>query len=358
MRSRRSANDEVADVARRRLEQLSAELAAVRLDPSVDPVLDRRQDPGVGPGRDPGVTPGRDPGLDSERVAVRSEPTWPASSDQPVSGREPTPGRHAHRPVGLMALVAGWVLDRLPPIVQGRFRMSAGHLGVVALMVVGMLGVTAWWVLRADGGRSDVQPVPVVRSAGALPASADRTTGGSSPPVPTSGSALVTVATPSTAAVAGGSTPSPSATSGIVVDVAGKVRRPGIATLPAGARVVDALKAAGGARRGTRLGSLNLARVLTDGEQIVVGVPAPPGLAASAASAPTSGAAGAPVALVNINTASQTELEELPQVGPVTAQSILDFRAENGTFTSVDQLLEVSGIGDATLAKIAPYVTL
>jgi competence protein ComEA len=146
----------------------------------------------------------------------------------------------------------------------------------------------------------------------------------------------------------------PSAAS-VVVDVSGKVRRPGIATLPAGSRVVDALEAAGGARRGVRLGSLNLARVLTDGEQIVVGVPAPPGVAASAASAPTSGAA---IPMVNINTASQAELEELPGIGPVTAQSILRFRAENGTFTAVEELLEVSGIGDATLAKLAPYVTL
>jgi competence protein ComEA len=103
------------------------------------------------------------------------------------------------------------------------------------------------------------------------------------------------------------------------------------------------------------LGSLNLARVLVDGEQVVVGVGAPPGVAASAAAAPTSGAA---VPMVDINTASQADLEALPGVGPVTARSILDFRAENGTFTSVDELLEVSGIGDATLARIAPYVTL
>jgi competence protein ComEA len=118
---------------------------------------------------------------------------------------------------------------------------------------------------------------------------------------------------------------------------------------------VDALEAAGGARRGVRLGSLNLARVLTDGEQVVVGVRAPPGVAASAASAPTS--AGS-TALVDINTASQAELETLPDVGPVTAQAILDFRAQNGSFTAVDELLEVSGIGEATLAKIAPHVTL
>jgi competence protein ComEA len=141
------------------------------------------------------------------------------------------------------------------------------------------------------------------------------------------------------------------------VDVAGKVRHPGITTLPVGARVVDALKAAGGPRRGVRLGSLNLARVLADGEQIVVGVPGPVGVAASAASAATS-SPGASVAMVDVNTAGQTELEKLPGVGPVTAQAILTLRNERGTFTSVDELLEVSGIGEVTLAKIAPYVTL
>ena len=143
----------------------------------------------------------------------------------------------------------------------------------------------------------------------------------------------------------------------IVVDVAGKVRRPGIATLPLGSRVVDALEAAGGARPGAHLGGLNLARVLADGEQILVGMPAADGVAASAASAPTSGSAGA-APMVNINSATQSELEELPGVGPVTAQKILAFRTENGAFTAVDELLEVSGIGDATLAEMAPFVTL
>jgi competence protein ComEA len=325
MRSRRSANDEVADVARRRLEQLSAELAAVRPD-RVDP---SPPDTWGGPGE-------------------------PARPEHAPRGPDPVPGRHAHRPLGLTALIAGWVLDRLPPTLQGRVRMSAAHLGVVALVVVGVLGVTAWWVIRAEGGSSAVQPVPV----GAAPASPGGPTDPFTNPSATAGSPLVPSAAPSPGAAPGSAAQSPSPTSRIVVDVAGKVRRPGIATLPPGSRVVDALAAAGGARRGTRLGTLNLARVLTDGEQIVVGVPASAGMAASAASAPTAGGAGPPGRLVNINTASQAELEELPQVGPVTARSILDYRAENGTFTSVDQLLEVSGIGDATLAKIAPYVTL
>jgi competence protein ComEA len=143
----------------------------------------------------------------------------------------------------------------------------------------------------------------------------------------------------------------------VVVDVAGKVRRPGIVRLPVGSRVVDAVEAAGGPRRGVDLSSLNLARVLVDGEQVVVGVPAPGGVAASAASTPD--AAGGPQgALVNINTATQAELETLPGIGPVTAQAILQWRTDNGAFSAVDELMEVSGIGEATLADMAPFVTV
>jgi len=134
------------------------------------------------------------------------------------------------------------------------------------------------------------------------------------------------------------------------------VRHPGIAVLPAGSRVVDAVRAAGGMRPGVPLGSVNMARPLTDGEQVLVGVAGgggPPGVVAPSPSG-TSG----PVALVNLNTADQTALESLPGVGPVTAQAILQWRTEHGGFTSVDELLEVSGIGDATLAEIAPHVTV
>jgi len=158
--------------------------------------------------------------------------------------------------------------------------------------------------------------------------------------------------------------PVPSASSGagapaaspgtVTVDVAGKVRRPGIVVLDAGARVTDALAAAGGARKGVDLTPLNLARVLVDGEQIVVGGPARPPAAAGAATG-TGGAAGP---LVNLNTAGQTELESLPEVGPVTAQSIIAWRDAHGGFTSVDELLEVDGIGAKTLEQITPHVTV
>ena len=102
------------------------------------------------------------------------------------------------------------------------------------------------------------------------------------------------------------------------------------------------------------LSGLNLARLLVDGEQVVVGQPPPAGVLASAV--PTAGAPGGP--LVNLNTAGQAELEALPEVGPVTAQAIMAWREEHGGFTSVDELLEVDGIGDATLGQLAPLVTV
>jgi competence protein ComEA len=294
-----SAHDEVAEVARRRLALLSAELAEIRPAPEDTP------NPRVADGS------GEPPAL-------------------PTSG----PGRHAHRSVGVAATVGGWTHDRLPPMLQGRLRLSAGHVAVLALLVAGALGLTAWWVVRADGGSTTL------------------------PPLATTPSGLVSVppTTPAASPVGGPAGVAVSPSGSIVVDVTGKVRRPGIATLPLGSRVVDALEAAGGTRPGTPLGTLNLARVLTDGEQVVVGRARVPGVAASAAAAP--GAAGTATPMVNLNSATQAQLEELPGVGPVTAQAILTFRSEHGAFTAVDELLEVSGIGDATLAQIAPFVTL
>ena len=156
--------------------------------------------------------------------------------------------------------------------------------------------------------------------------------------------------------VSRGPSPSGSPSGGggsVTVDVAGKVRRPGIAVLDAGSRVVDALEAAGGARDGVDVTGLNLARVLVDGEQILVGLTEPTGVAAT-----VTGGTSPVSTLVNLNTADQVALESLPDVGPVTAQSILAWRTEHGAFTAVDQLLDVDGIGEVTLAKLTPYVTL
>ncbi|MFI6763222.1 helix-hairpin-helix domain-containing protein [Micromonospora sp. NPDC050417] len=144
----------------------------------------------------------------------------------------------------------------------------------------------------------------------------------------------------------------------VVVAVAGKVRRPGLVRLPAGARVADALTAAGGALPGVDVALLNLARKVIDGELILVGVSAPPGVAG-----PPAGAAGQPVGpagggKVNLNTATLAQLDTLPGVGPVLAQRILDHRDQRGGFRSVGDLRQVSGIGDARYEQLKELVTI
>jgi len=214
----------------------------------------------------------------------------------------PVPGRHASRRMSIGGLQLGPV-----------------HLAVVAVVAALAVGLAAWWAVR-----DQAEAVPVAVTSAPSP---------------------LAQVTPEASA-------DEDAQAELVVDVAGKVRQPGIAVLPAGSRVVDALEAAGGARRGVDLTALNLARPVVDGEQILVGLAPVPGVAGSI-DAPASGES-----LVNLNTADQATLETLPGVGPVTAGSILAWRADNGGFTAVDELLEVDGIGEATLADIAPLVTL
>ena len=145
--------------------------------------------------------------------------------------------------------------------------------------------------------------------------------------------ALPAPATPTAAHSAGAGRPGAPAGAPIVVSVVGKVARPGLVTVPDGSRVADALRAAGGPLPDADLTQLNPARKIVDGEQIAVGVPQPQ-------SAP-----GQPPGKVDLNTATQTDLETLPGVGPAMAQRILQWRAKNGRFQSVDQLREVDGIG-------------
>jgi competence protein ComEA len=142
----------------------------------------------------------------------------------------------------------------------------------------------------------------------------------------------------------------------VLVHVAGAVRRPGLYEMASGGRVADAVRAAGGPTRRGDLDALNLAEPLVDGTKIEVPrrgeVAAPmPGIT------PAPGGT-APAALIPLNTADQAALESIPEVGPVTALAILEYRAEIGAFDSIDQLLEVTGIGPATLEAIRPYVTL
>jgi len=285
--------EEAVAIARQRLELLGQELGHSGIHPRV-----------------------ATPNLSSE-----NKPEAP----QPGLIPEP-PGRHTRRRgPGWLTRGRAWGEDRLPATLRGRISLRPSS--VLLLVLIGVLAIlAAWFAYQRMGGQ--VQVVPDARLTA---------------PAPT----LRSSEQPTVAAAAdpGGS---------VVIDVAGKVRRPGVVTLPTGSRVVDAIAAAGGVRPGTNTGDLNQARVLVDGEQIYVGKP-PGGLAAAAVTKP-----GAPASanLVSLNTATQEQLETLPGVGPVTAQSILAWRTAHGSFSSVDELLEVDGIGDKTLAKLAPYVTL
>ena len=144
----------------------------------------------------------------------------------------------------------------------------------------------------------------------------------------------------------------------LVVSVAGKVKNPGLVRLPPGARVADAVEAAGGTLPGTDLTSVNLARRVTDGELVLVGVTPPPGAPVDPA---LGGAPGAPAAAggkVNLNTATLADLDGLPGVGPVLAQRIIDHRTAKGGFKNVGDLRNVDGIGASRFEDLKDLVTV
>lgn len=260
---------------------------------------------------------------------------WPGPPDLPM------PGRHASR--------AGARRPSFPLL--SRVGFAPPQVAVVAVVAAIVLALAAWWVLRSQAQETTPASLPVTTAA---PGEA-LTTGANGAPAS---------ATPNGAGGAEGSgdaaTPATSATGEVVVHVDGEVVRPGVVVLPSGSRVADAIEAAGGALPEVDLAGVNLARVLTDGEQVLVGIEAPPGSQGAAGPPGAGGGAGGGEGggLVNLNTADLSALDTLPGVGPVTAQSILEWREANGGFTSVDELVEVDGIGEATLARIAPHATV
>lgn len=245
----------------------------------------------------------------------------------------------------MAARVRELLLARIP-VRADPGRRAAFAVGAAVLIAA---LVTGAWLLAARPRAVAVAPSPAALPSFATPV------GSASPP----GSAPAPTAPPSPA-------PVPATTSAglVVVDVAGKVRRPGLYRLAAGARVADALHAAGGALRGVNLISLDLAARLVDGEQIAVGArgaasgggdPGAVGNGAGGSDGATSSPGGGPV---DLNTATLEQLEALPGVGPVLGQHILDWRTQHGSFTALDQLQDVSGIGPAKYAALQGQVTL
>jgi competence protein ComEA len=200
--------------------------------------------------------------------------------------------------------------------------LSRAELGGLVVVVVALLGAAGLWYVR-----SLPRPIEVVATPAAASPEGASPSAGAVEAVPTS----------------------------VIVDVTGWVRTPGVYSFDAGARVVDAIERAGGARERADLTLLNLAAPLIDGQQVLVpkegqAVAAVPGIV---------GAGGVPPGgLINVNTADAAALETLNGIGEVLASSIIQYREENGPFTSVDQLEEVSGIGPATLEKIRDHVTV
>ncbi|MEZ0492047.1 ComEA family DNA-binding protein [Kineococcus sp. TBRC 1896] len=232
-------------------------------------------------------------------------------------------------------LVGEWsrrLADRTPPgwrAVRLRVGSRAVAGAVLAcLLAAAGLGFAAWrsW------------PDPGAQQGEAVPARTAPVASGSAPSTPTP-------SVPAGAAPTSGS---------VVVHVAGRVLHPGVVTVSAGSRVADALTAAGGPAADADLDALNLARVLQDGEQVLVPAPGQP----AAAPAPVAGTAGAPAGRVDLNAATAADLDALPGVGEVLAGRIVAWREENGRFTSVEDLGEVQGIGPKVLDGLRDLVSV
>ena len=296
--------------------------------------------------------------------AGRVGPAPPAPQAGPAAGPATEPATEPAADPGVASPLGLWaprerspraaLAARLPEAVRHGV-LDPGRRGLAALAALALTAALggAWYFASAPSGRESRpatarSPSTAASSAATPPASAASGWPGTSSPTP--------ISSP---------TPAP-----IVVDVVGKVAAPGVVELPAGARIRDAVDAAGGALPGTDLTALDLASRLSDGQEIFVGIPPPSGEAARAAGGvvggepPTtdggpaggSGDGSAASAVVDLNTATLAQLETLPGVGPALAQRILDWRAQHGRFATTAQLQDVSGIGPAKYAALAGRV--
>ncbi|MEV4939075.1 ComEA family DNA-binding protein [Streptomyces zaomyceticus] len=324
--------------------------------------------PTAGPGRAPGSDGRSRPGargavsgrarrrtrvrravMDPEAVVRRrGDALFPAASPGAAtagSGAQEAPQAvERGSPPGAGARLRAALRERTPVWVQTRCGLeprTLAALTVVLIVAAGLAGGYFW-----TGRPEPVRAPELVRAAPAAAAPATRVGPG----------AGTGTGVGSGAGTVSGSGPGPAAGGArVIVDVAGKVRRPGVLTLPAGSRVADALRAAGGAKPDADLTGLNRARVLFDGEQVLVGLPGLPvgGQGSEVGNGAGGGGPGVPLSL---NTATAEQLDTLPGVGPVLARHIVDHRTEHGGFRSVGELREVNGIGERRFADLEPLV--
>ncbi|MFB7666259.1 ComEA family DNA-binding protein [Kitasatospora sp. NPDC056138] len=253
---------------------------------------------------------------------LEAEPDAPDRTDRASAAvdRLPSPPDATARPTGLRRRRV-----RLPALHPGLALDRRAVLGLTVLLLLAVgYAVQHFWLGR---------PEPVSIPAAVPVASPAAAHSGADPPT-------------SSAAGASGAGPSGAV---VVVEVAGKVRHPGLRTLPSGSRVSDAVSSAGGPLPETDTTGLNLARLLTDGEQIVVGAPA---------GQPPAAAAGGPKGPLSLNQATIEQLDALPGIGPTLAERIVHFRQEHGGFRSLDQLRQVSGIGARKFGELRALLTL
>lgn len=241
---------------------------------------------------------------------------------EPVGDTSPEAERWAP-PTSLSGYVRASLRARLPAPLQGG-RWDPGRRGLVLVAVLGLLAAA---IAVTAAVRARAHSVP--------PAA---------PPV-ASGSSGGPAVDPLAAGVV------------VLVDVEGQVHKPGLVTLPAGARIAQALAAAGGVLPGTDTTALDLAQKVTDGQQLRVGLL--PAAGASDGQPGQTGAGGSSGStLIDLNTATAEQLDTLPHIGPSTAAKIIAWRKQHGPFTSVSQLQQVSGIGPSTYEAVASLVTV
>lgn len=251
-------------------------------------------------------------------------------------------------------------------------------LSVIVLIALSVILLRVW---RAEASTPAMDPIGAPPTPTALvsraPAANAQALGPGSPAGSASLSAPAALGAggePAPAGAASGALDGAAARGVVTVHVVGAVRRPGVVRVPHGGRLLDAVQQCGGAVPGADLSAVNLARVLTDGEQVVVpvrgqamtgpgpGGPGPGGPGAGSSGQPAQAGPGtaspSPGGLVNLNTANAATLDTLPGIGPTLAGRIIEWRTKNGRFTAVDELAEISGIGEKVLSRLRPLVTV